>query len=208
MDVHHPPTAVQVDDQLRERGEHLLEEDRDVLAGQPLDRLAVAIRSVRDRPAATEEVLHAAPVHRCDDGVDELPAEELGPLVIEQDLGNVPIDREAAILERGEVMRVGRPRPRRHRRRVGARLACQRVRRDAGLARSPDLREQPEIDTEVDEPGAMEAPEARDQVVETIVVAHSTDCRTGSPSEAGAGAEPARYRDDVQRFSGVTGSRP
>ena len=43
--------------------------------------------------------------------MDELAAEELGPAVVEQDDRDVVVDREAAVLERHEVVRVGRPRP-------------------------------------------------------------------------------------------------
>ena len=46
----------------------------------------------------------------------------------------------------------------------------------AGLA---DPREQPELDAQVDEPRPVEAAEARDQVVEAVVVAHGRDCRMG-----------------------------
>ena len=45
VDVDDAPAARQVGDQLRQRRERLLEEDRDVLGGQPLDGDAVAIRS-------------------------------------------------------------------------------------------------------------------------------------------------------------------
>ena len=57
----------------------------------------------------------------------------------------------------------------------------------AGLA---DPREQPELDAQVDEPRAVEAAEARDQVVEAVVVAHGLDCRMGPPAGRGASGVP------------------
>ena len=111
VDVDDPAAARQVGDELGQRGQDLLEEDRDVLAGQPLDGGPVAVRAVADRRAGPEEVGHPAPVHRGDDGVDELAAEELGALVVEQDGGDVLVDRQAAVLEGRQVVRVGRPRP-------------------------------------------------------------------------------------------------
>ena len=50
MSTTRPPPR-QVGDELRQLGQRLLEEDRDVLDGQPLDRRAIAIRPLRDRPA-------------------------------------------------------------------------------------------------------------------------------------------------------------
>ena len=46
VDVDDSTPAGQVTDQLRKLGEGLLEEDRDVLDGQPLDRLSLAIRAL------------------------------------------------------------------------------------------------------------------------------------------------------------------
>ena len=43
--------------------------------------------------------------------MDELAAEELGALVVEEDLRDVLVDRQSPIIEPGQVVRVGRPRP-------------------------------------------------------------------------------------------------
>ena len=43
--------------------------------------------------------------------MDELAAEELGALVVEQDRGDVVVDRQPTVVERGQVVRIGRPRP-------------------------------------------------------------------------------------------------
>ena len=64
MDVDDAAAAGQVGDELRQRREGLLEEDRDVLAREALDGGAVAVGAVGDRPAGPEEVGIAAPVHR------------------------------------------------------------------------------------------------------------------------------------------------
>ena len=49
MDVHDAATVCQVDDELRERGQRLLEEDPDVLRRQAFDGDAVAVRPLADR---------------------------------------------------------------------------------------------------------------------------------------------------------------
>ena len=59
-----PPRA-EVGDELRQRRERLLEEDRDVLGRQPLDGDPVAVGALADRLAGPEEVGHPAPVERC-----------------------------------------------------------------------------------------------------------------------------------------------
>ena len=55
-----PPRA-EIGDELRQRGERLLEEDRDVLGRQPLDRDAVAVGALADGLAGPEEVEPSRP---------------------------------------------------------------------------------------------------------------------------------------------------
>ena len=132
-------------------GQDLLEEHRDVLAGEGLDGLAVAVGPLGIGRPGPEEVGHAAPVHRGDDRVDELAAEEIGAVVIEQDRSDVLVHHQAAVLEGRQVVGVRRPGPgldglgmragrggqlgRRH-----ARLRGRRARARTGRARCPGRR--------------------------------------------------------------------
>ena len=93
VDVHDAAAARQVGDELRAAPPAPPEEDRDVLDGQPLDRRAVAVRSLRDRACPVRKnAEHPVPVERGDDRVDELAAEELRPGVVEQDDGDVLVE--------------------------------------------------------------------------------------------------------------------
>ena len=173
MDIDDTAAARQVRDELRERGQHLLEEHRDVLTGQGRDRLAVALGSLGDRRPGPEEVGHAAPIHRRDDGVHELATEEVGPIAIEQDRRHVLVHHEAPVIEGRQVVRVGRPCPGVDGSRVGAGRRRQLGRRHARVAGGAHLLEEPELDAQVHQPRPVEAPEAGDQVVVPVVVAHA-----------------------------------
>ena len=144
--------------ELRQRREGLLEEDGDVLAGEGLDGDPVACRSVGDRRARPEEVGHPAPVHRGDDGVDELAAEEIGAIAVEQDGGDVLVHDQAAVLEGGQLVGVRRPRPRFDRLGLrpgrGGEVGCG----DARLARGANLFEQAELQPEIDQPRSGGSP--------------------------------------------------
>ena len=172
VDVGDAAAPRQVGDELGQLGERLLEEDRDVLRGQALDRQPVAIRPVADGLAGPEEVDHAAPVERGDRGMDELAAQELRALGVEQDRRNVAVDRQATVLERDQVMGIGGPGPRLDGDRLAAGLRGQLRGGQPVGAGGAQAREQAELDAEVHQPRAVEAAQARDQVVESIVMRH------------------------------------
>ncbi len=111
VDIDHLAAPGQVRHQLGQRRQGLLEEDRDVLAGEPLDGHPVAIRSLGQRPPGPEEVGHGAPVHGCRHGMDELATQVVRPVGVEQDLGHGRLPDQAAILVGQQVMGVGGPRP-------------------------------------------------------------------------------------------------
>jgi hypothetical protein len=186
---------------LGERREDLLEEHRDVLPGQALDRLAIAVRAIGDGLARPEELDHASPIHRGGHRVDELAAEELGALVVEEDLGDVGIDGQAAVLEDGEIVGVTRPGPGSDRLAVGLGDGSQILGGDAIVAGSADAREQAQLDTEIDQPRSMEPGQAGDEVVEAVLVAHRGIVAWASAAEATAGYLGSMQRSDERRGS-------
>jgi len=105
--------------------------------------------------------------------MDELAAQEIGTVVVQQHRGDVVLHAEPAVLVRRQVVRIGRPRPRID----GDRRRAARHRefggRQAGPARGTEMGEQAQLDAKVDQPGPMEPAEAPDQVVEAVVVAHA-----------------------------------
>ena len=173
MDVDDPPPAGQVGGELRQGAKHLLEEDRDVLSGEPLDGYPVAIRSRADGCAGPEELGDATPIHGRDDRVAELSAEIVGPVPVQERAGHSTLHGQAPILEHGQIVRIRGPRPGVDRRSMRPRGGGQRRRRDTRRSRGPDRGEQPELQPEVDQPGPVEATKAGDEVVEAIVGAHS-----------------------------------
>jgi RNA polymerase sigma-70 factor (ECF subfamily) len=172
VDVHHAPAPAEVRDELRQRGERLLEEDRDVLGRQALDRDPVAVRALADGLARPEEVDHPSPVERGDRGVDELASEVLGPMVVEEDGRDLLVADEPLAIEDGQVLGIGSHGPRPDGLRVAAGRTRQRLDGEAGRAGVAERREQAQLDAEVDQPGPVEPAEAVDQVVEAVVERH------------------------------------
>ena len=103
----------------------------------------------------------------------ELATEEVGPIAIEQDRRHVLVHHESPVIEGRQVVRVGSPCPGVHGSWVRARRRRQLGRRHARIAGGAYLLEEPELDAQVHQPGSVEAPEARDQVVVPVVVAHA-----------------------------------
>ena len=67
------------------------------------------------------------------------------------------------------------------------------------------LLEEPELDAQVHEPRSMEAPEARDQVVVPVVVAHRADCRTVPVARVEADAGTVASCNGCERRAGFRG---
>ena len=158
---------------------------------------AVPVGALADRLAGPEEVGHPAPVERCDRGMDELAAEVFGPVVVDEDRRDVLVGDEAVTIERHEVLRVGSDGPRPDGLGPGPGLGREVLDRDTGRPGRTERREQPELDAEVDEPGAVEPAKAVDQVVEAVVERHGRGIvawRLG----------PSRYRSDTKRAHGAT----
>src|SRR5690606_18184126 len=112
------------------------------------------------------------------------------------------IDREPTILEDHEIVGVGGPRPGLDRRRMRRTARREFVGREAGGAGRPDRTEQPQLEPEMDQPRAVEAGQAGDEVVEAVVVAHRPDCRM-APCAGGA---RRGYRTGMQRSVPPAGS--
>ena len=88
-----------------------LEEDGDVLGRERLDRPVVARRPEVHRPPGPGELDQALVIQAADHGRDELAAEVLGPLVIEQDRGDLLVDRRPVAVEIDQVDGVGQAQP-------------------------------------------------------------------------------------------------
>ena len=172
VDVEDPRAGLEVDHELRDRRQHLLEEHGDVLDGQPLDGLPVAVGPGRLGNAGPEDLREVPEVEAADGRVEELAAEVLGTVRVEQDARHVLGHPEPVVVELDEVVRAGTPGPAADEGGLRAGPPRQLVR---GHARGPGLaqaREQPELQARDDVPRAMEAAEAGDQVVEAIVEQH------------------------------------
>ena len=89
MDVDDHRAILEVHDELRQRREHLLEEHRDVLDREALDRHAVAVRTAGQRLPAAEHVGQAREVEAADRGVQELAAQVLGSIGVQEHAGDV-----------------------------------------------------------------------------------------------------------------------
>ena len=128
------------------------------------------------------------------------PPRILGPVVVEQDRRDVVVDGQPLPVVGGQVVGIGCPGPRLDGGRVGRGRGGQLGR---GQPRRPGRAqplEQPELDAEIDEPGAMEPAKAGDQVVVPVVVAHRRDCRTPRIVPFGDATVTARCR--VQEADG------
>ncbi len=79
------PPAARLGRQLGQRRERLLEEDRDVLGGDRLDRPMEARRPLGDGPPGPEELGQPLVVEAADDRRHELAAEVLRSVVVEED---------------------------------------------------------------------------------------------------------------------------
>ena len=171
--------------------ERLLEEDRDVLGGQPLDGDAVAVRAVAHRLAGPEEVGHPAPVERGDRRVHELAAQVFGAELVEEDHRDVLVDRSGGRprASRGRARRPPRPTPRPPAGGcpVAAASSAGVIPAEPGFA---EPGEQAQLDAEVDEPRAVEAAEAGDQVVESVVEGHRRPIVACWNAAMGAGRVP------------------
>ena len=123
-------------------------------------------------------------------GVHELAAKVFGAELVEEDHRDVLVDVEPVAFEGGQVVRVHGPRPRLDRRLVGARgcgklAGCHPLR-----ARFAQPGEEAQLEAEVDEPGAVETAEARDEVVESVVEGHRRPIVACGNAVAGAGRVP------------------
>ncbi len=157
MDVEDPTAGAKVGDELGQRGQHLLEEDRDVLDGQPLDGSAVAIGPITAGLARPEEVDHGAPVQARHDGVGELAPQEFGQPIVEQDRGNLLDDHEPPAVIRRQAVGIGGQGPDLDG--LGAavcrgRQLLWRHPHEAGLA---ERAEQPQLQAEIGQPRSVEA---------------------------------------------------
>src|SRR4029079_9823377 len=98
-DVQDPRSATERRRQLGQLGKALLEEDRDVLDRDRLDRAMEARWSLLDGPAGPEELGESGIVQARDDGGDELAAEVLGMGVVEQDGFDVLVEADTVAVE-------------------------------------------------------------------------------------------------------------
>ena len=173
MHVHHAPAAGQVGDQLRQRGECLLEEDRDVLRGQPLDGDPVAIGPVADRLRRSGRSRPSLPsrARRPWRGRTGRRGSRAGP----RRAGSTATSSSTRSRSPSSVTRSCASAAH-----AQASIACGT--QPASVASSPtampsrpglpDPPEQAELEAEVDQPRAVEAAEGRDEVVEAIVEGH------------------------------------
>ncbi len=100
------------------------------------------------------------------------PPRYSGAELVEEDHRDVLVDGQAVVLERHEIVRVGGPGPRLDRRLVGPGRRGEFDGRETGRAGLAEAGEEAEFDAEVDEPRAVEAAKAGDQVVESVVESH------------------------------------
>ena len=172
MDVDDAAAARQVCHELWQLGQHLLEEDGDILNGQPFDRDSVAIGPLGRRLAGPEEVQHAGPVQRGDDRVDELSTEKLRACFVEEDHGRFLVEDQAIALELRQAVRIGRRDPCLDW--IGLAITGRReVSRGQPVPPSSSkLSEQAKLDAEIDEPGPMKAGQAVDEILEAVVELH------------------------------------
>ena len=172
MDVDRTPTGHQLGDQLRDRGQRLLEEHRDVLDRQPLDGDPIAVRSIGHGHAGPHEPEQLAVIQRRGRRMHELAAQVLRPIAVEQDRGDILGQRHATVDQVDQAMRIGAPRPVADDRRMGLRAGGQLVRRQAFVPGGADGAEQPELQPDVDEPRAVEPAQCGGELVEAIVDRH------------------------------------
>ena len=174
MDVDDPAAARQVGGELRQRGEHLLEEDRDVLAGQALDRLrdsgpaarrwACPVRKKSTIPPQSIEATTAW---------TNCPPRKSARSSSSRISATSSSMRQAAVVEAARGR--GRRRPRTRRPRPPAPVAVALASSSGVMPASPAARmrgEQPQLDAEVDQPRTVETTETGDEVVEAVLVAH------------------------------------
>ena len=102
----------------------------------------------------------------------ELAAQVFGPQLVEEDHRDVLVDGQAVVLERHEVVGVGGPGPGVDRRLAGPGRRGELGGRETGRTGLAEAGEETEFDAEVDQPRAVEAAEAGDQVVESVVEGH------------------------------------
>ena len=138
VDVHDPSAPRQVGDELGQRGQRLLEEDRDVLRGQPLDRdrgsgpaargSASPVRKKSTIPPQSSEATAAW---------TNWPPRYSGRPSSRRIDGDVVVHRQPAVLERHEVVRVGGPGPRLDRGRLATGARRELVRGQPGRPGTP-----------------------------------------------------------------------
>ena len=144
--------AAEVSDELGQLGERLLEEDRDVLGRQALDRHAVSVGPLADRPTRSEELDHAAPVERRDGRVNELAAEIFRPVGVEQDRRDLVMAGQAIALERREIVGISGPCPRLDGRLMALGRSGELAGSESAGTGLPERIEQAELDAEVHQP--------------------------------------------------------
>ena len=188
MDVDDHRAILEIDDELRQRRQHLLEEHGDVLDREALDRHPVAVRAPAERLAGAEDVGQAREVEAADGGMQELAAQVLGPVGVEEHPGHVVEQHDPVAGELDQVVDVGAPRPPPDELRLGARLLGERRRRETLGTRGAQPLEEAELEPHEHEPGAVEAAEAHHELVESVVQAHGRIV-TCCPGRSGRGFE-------------------
>src|SRR4029077_20127429 len=127
-----------------------------------LDRAVESRRTLPDRLAGPEEVRQRGVVEARDDGGAELAAEVLRPAVVEQHRRRVRAECHPLPVELDDLAGVGRPDPGLDRRRRTACAGRQFGWGDAATG-APDLLEEPQLETEVDDPAEEEPAESLGQ---------------------------------------------
>ena len=197
MDVDDHRAVLEVDHELRQRRQRLLEEHRDVLDRQALDRHPVAVRARGQRAAAAEGVREAREVEAADGRMEELATQVLGPVGVEQDPGDVVEQDDPVAGELDQVVDIRAPRPLPDQRGVRPGSLGQRVRREAlgtGLAQGS---EEAQLEAREHVPRPVEAAEADHELVEPVVQAHGrivTCCPGVSGCHSSDGMQPSRRR--------------